>query len=107
MAWTVLFLDERVEAEMEQQPADIRARFDQIQQLICNHGPKSLPPKFASYIGDKLWELRMKGKDGIGLALYVTAHSERIVIVRVFTKKTQKTPLQEIRLALQRAEEVG
>ncbi len=52
MAWTVLFLDERVETEMERQPVDIRARFDQIPQLIRNHGPKSLPPKYASCIGD-------------------------------------------------------
>ncbi len=49
----------------------------------------------------------MKGKDGIARAFHVTAHGERIVIVRGFTKKTQKTPLREIRLARQRAEEIG
>ena len=39
-------------------------------------------------------------------ALYVTAHKERIVVVRVFVKKTQKTPSREIQLALKRAKEV-
>ncbi len=48
----------------------------------------------------------MKGKDGIARALYVTASDQRVVIVRVFTKKTQKTPRREIRLALERAKEV-
>ena len=48
----------------------------------------------------------MKGKDGIARAFYVTALSQRVVIVRVFTKKTQKTPRREISLALERAKEV-
>ncbi len=48
----------------------------------------------------------MRGKDGIARALYVTASGQRIVVVRVFTKKTQKTPPREIKLALKRAEEV-
>ena len=41
-----------------------------------------------------------------GRALYVTAQGKRIVVVRVFTKKTQKTPRNEIRVALKRANEV-
>lgn len=106
MAWTVLFLDERVEAEMEEQPADIRARFDRMRDIICEHGPSLLPPKYVKHIEGKLWELRMKGKDGIARAFYVTASDQRLVIVRVFTKKTQKTPAREIKLARQRAEEV-
>lgn len=48
----------------------------------------------------------MKGKDGISRALYVTATHRRVVVVRAFIKKTQKTPRREIRLALERAEEV-
>lgn len=107
MAWTVLFLDERVEAEMEEQPADIRARFDRMRDIIREHGPAKLPPKYAKHIEDKLWELRMKGKDGIARAFYITASGQRLVIVRVFTKKAQKTPTREIKLARQRAEEVS
>jgi len=48
----------------------------------------------------------MKGRDGIARAFYVTASGRRVIIVRVFTKKTQKTPQREIKLALKRAEEV-
>lgn len=106
MAWTVLFLDERVETEMQDQPADIRARFDRVQQLIAEHGPARLPPKYVKHIDGQLWELRFKGKDGIARAFYITASRQRLVIVRVFTKKTQKTPPREIKLALKRAEEV-
>jgi phage-related protein len=39
-------------------------------------------------------------------AIYVTATVQRVVVVRVFVKKTQKTPGSEIELALQRAKEI-
>lgn len=39
----------------------------------------------------------------ISRALNVTAVSRRVVIVRVFIKKTEKTPRREIALALSRA----
>jgi len=106
MAWTVSFLDERVEAEMEAQPKDIRAKFERIKELIATFGLERLPPKYVAHLEGRAWELRMKGKDGIARALYVTASGQRVVILRVFTKKTQKTPQCEIKLALKRAEEV-
>ena len=48
----------------------------------------------------------MKGKDGISRTIYVTASGLRVVVIRVFVKKTRKTPRQEIALALERAKEV-
>jgi phage-related protein len=63
-------------------------------------------PKYALHLQDEIWEFRLKGKDGIARALYVTAQGKRIVVVRVFTKKTQKTPRNEIKVALKRAKEV-
>ena len=65
-----------------------------------------LPPNYVKHIEGQLWELRIKGRDGIARAFYVTATGQRLVIVRVFTKKTQKTPPREIKLAKKRAEEV-
>ena len=54
-----------------------------------------------------LWEMRMRGRDGIARALYVAAVRRRVVVVRVFVKKTQKTPAGEIDLALKRAREIS
>jgi phage-related protein len=42
----------------------------------------------------------------IARAVYVTAIGKRIVVIHVFTKKTQKTPRREIATALKRAKEV-
>lgn len=54
-----------------------------------------------------LWEMRLKGRSGISRALYVVAAERRVVIVRVFMKKTEKTPRREIELAMARAKSVG
>jgi phage-related protein len=48
------------------------------------------------HLEGKLWELRLTGRDGIALALYITAIGRRVVVVRAFVKKTQKTPRAEI-----------
>lgn len=48
----------------------------------------------------------MKGKDDMSRAINVTARPKRVVIVRVFIKKTYKTPRHEIEIALKRAQEV-
>jgi len=69
-------------------------------------GISNLPRDWVKPLGEKLWELRITGKDGIARAIYVTATGQRVVIVRIFVKKTQKTPQRELELARQRAKEV-
>ena len=61
---------------------------------------------YVKHLAGPLWEMRMRGRDGIARAVYVTATGQRVVVVRVFVKKTQKTPRREIELALKRAKEV-
>ena len=58
------------------------------------------------HLEGKLWELRITGRDGISRAIYVTATGQRVVIVRVFVKKSQKTPERELEVARQRAKEI-
>jgi phage-related protein len=106
MAWRVVFLDEAVQAELEALPADIRARFLRITQLIAAEGVHKLREPYVKHLEGPVWEMRLKGRDGIARAAYVTASRERVVVVHVFTKKTQKTPRREIEMALKRAKEV-
>jgi phage-related protein len=61
---------------------------------------------YVKHLQGPLWEMRMKGRDGIARAAYVTVVERRVVVVRVFPKRTQKTPRREIELALRRAKEV-
>ena len=58
------------------------------------------------HLEGKLWEMRMKGRDGIARAIYLTATGERVVVVHAFMKKTQKTPAAALEVARERAKEV-
>jgi phage-related protein len=61
---------------------------------------------YVKHLEGPVWEMRMKGRDGIARAAYITATGRRVVVVHVFAKKTQKTPRREIEIALGRAKEV-
>ena len=104
--WSVEYLDEDVFAEMAAQPRDIQAKFEKIVHLIEANGLDRVHEPYIKHLEGKLWEMRMKGRDTIARAIYVTAVEKRIVVVRVFTKKTQKIPRREIETALARAKEL-
>ncbi len=53
-----------------------------------------------------LYEIRSKGKEGIGRALFCTLKGQEIVILNSFIKKSQKTPKKDIDLARKRMKEV-
>jgi phage-related protein len=106
MAWTVETLNETVDAELAELPADMRARLVRISELIESLGLPNVKEPHVRHIRGALWEIRLKGKAGIARALYVTAKEQRVVIVRAFIKKTEKAPAVEIDLALQRAKEL-
>jgi len=106
MGWTVELLDRRVQDELEGLPVDVRASFLRIARLIQGLGLERVREPHVKHLEGPLWEMRLKGKDGIARALYVTSIGRRVVVLRVFVKKTEKTPRREIELALARAKEV-
>ncbi len=106
MNWIVETLNQTVDDELEALPADMRARFARIVGLIESLGLENVGRPHVKRLKGPLWEIRMTGKAGISRAIYVTAADRRIVVVRVFIKKTQKTPRREIDLALERAKEL-
>jgi len=107
MTWTVETLDHRVDAELDALPADMRDRFGRIARLLEAFGPQQVREPYVKPLGGKLWEMRMKGRDGIARAAYVAASGRRLVVVHVFVKKTQKTPRAAMETAMRRAEEAG
>lgn len=104
--WTVETLNAVVDAEIGGLPADLRARLARLAELIEAVGLEALPRDAVKHLEGKLWELRVSATTGIARAIYVTAAGRRVVIVRVFVKKSQKTPLTELRIAQARAKEV-
>lgn len=61
---------------------------------------------YVKHLEGKLWEMRLKGRDGIARSVYVTATGKRVVVLRTFVKKTLKTPPRELKLARARAKEI-
>ena len=104
--WSVETLNDTVDREIDALPADMRAKFARISELIAAVGLERVREPYVKHLQGPLREMRMTGRDGTSRALYVTVRGRRVVVVRVFTKKTRKTPHSEVRLALQRAREV-
>ena len=106
MSWRVEILNEIVAAEIAALPADMQARFLRLSDRIGQAGLDSQGEPHVKHLEGKLWALRLTGRDGIARALYVTAIGRRVIVVRAFVKKTQKSPPAEIKLALRRAQEI-
>ncbi|MEJ0062622.1 MAG: type II toxin-antitoxin system RelE/ParE family toxin [Alphaproteobacteria bacterium] len=104
--WKVETLNGAVNAELATLPDDMLARLRKIGELIQALGLERMREPHVKHLEGRLWEIRLTGRDGIARAIYVTASGKRVVIVRVFVKKTQKTPRHEIELAHRRAKEV-
>lgn len=107
MTWRVEVLDHRVERELDELAPDIRQRFLRIAELIERHGLAAMHEPYVKHLEGKLWEMRMKGRDGIARAIYVAATLERVVVVHAFVKKTQRTSERSLAVARQRAKRVA
>jgi len=106
LGWTVETLDGTVDGEVESLPEDMQARLARIAGLIEQNGLERVGEPHVKHIEGRLWEMRLRGRSGVARALYVTAAIQRVVIVRAFVKKTEKTPRREIDLAMARARSV-
>lgn len=105
--WTVVFGDHRAEKEVSKLAIDIRAHLERTVDLIERYGLEAIHEPHVKHLRGKIWEIRVKGKDGIARSLYVVASEKRVVIVHSFVKKTQTTPREAIELAIKRAKEIG
>ena len=106
MSWTVHILNATVEREIRDLPKDLKADLFHVLELIETVGLEELGPLRSKPLRGKLWELRLKGRDGIGRAIYVTASGRRVVVVHAFVKKTQKAPKAALAVAERRAKEI-
>jgi phage-related protein len=103
--WQLTYYSAKVAAQVEAWPLGIRASFLRIAELMREHGPDlGLPHTRA--MGGGLFEIRAKGREGIGRAFYCTVIGQRIVILHAFIKKTEQTPPRELTLAKARIREV-
>jgi len=104
MVWHVELIRE-AEAELLALPPDMRARFLHIAEMLEEFGPQRVGMPHVRALDGNLWEIRRTGRDGIARAIYVTRTGQRVVVLHVFVKKTQKTPWRAIEIAYTRMRE--
>jgi phage-related protein len=105
MAFAIEYFHERVLAEVESWPVDVLADYARLIELLAEHGPSLRLPHSRAF-GDGLFELRPRGRSGIGRAFYCFMVGRRVVVLHAFIKKSQETPDRELRLARKRRKEL-
>ncbi|QEW06838.1 type II toxin-antitoxin system RelE/ParE family toxin [Nitrincola iocasae] len=105
MPWTIDFYD-GVEEAITEMPPNIQARMLRLLELMEKHGA-NLGAPHSTPMGDGLFEIRAKAKEGIGRAIYCYMHGEHVYILHAFIKKSQKTPKKDLNLAKTRMKKVS
>ena len=105
MPYTIEYFHPRVRAEIENWPVGILASYARIVELLIEFGPDLRMPHSRA-LGGGLFELRPRGREGIGRALYCYITGRRVVVLHAFVKKTRATPRRDLRIAYSRMEEV-
>ena len=65
MAFEIHYFHERVYAEVQSWPVDVLADYARLVELLTEHGPSLRLPHSRAF-GDGLFELRPRGRSGIG-----------------------------------------
>ena len=86
-------------------PATLQARYIGLTNRMLEFGPHLGLPHTDAF-GGGLFELRLKGAEGIARVFFCTMIEQEIVMLHSFIKKTQKTPEKELKLAKQRMKEI-
>lgn len=104
--WKIEFINEKAEEEILRLTPSLKAKFLHISDLIIKFGVENVGMPHLRPLENKLWEIRLKSKDGIARSIYVLATGKRLIILHTFIKKTQKTPRDALNTALKRLKEI-
>ncbi len=105
MAWTITYYSNRVFQSISKLPLKMRTRYLALTDAMIHRGPHLGMPHTRA-MGEGLFELRIKAKEGIARIFYCVQIKHEIVMLHSFIKKTQKTPDKELKTALKRLQEV-
>jgi phage-related protein len=105
MPYTVDYFNQRVLDEVESWPVGILADYARLVELLMEFGPDLRMPHSRT-MGGGLFELRPRGREGIGRALYCFVVGQQVVVLHAFVKKSQVTPQRDLDIARKRMKEV-
>ena len=105
MNYTISYYSSDVLEQIFNLPISLQARYIALTQRMIEYGPHLGLPHTDSF-GGGLFELRLKGAEGIARVFFCTLVDREIVMLHSFIKKLQKTPDRELKLAKLRMKEL-
>ena len=105
MSYTISYYNDTLQAEIMALPTTLQARYIGLTARMMVFGANLGNPHTEAF-GGGLFELRLKGAEGIARVFYCTLVGKKIVMPHCFVKKSQKTPVSERRIAEARMKEI-
>ena len=105
MEWKIRYYSDDLQHAIMTFPAGIQARYIHLTQRMLTFGP-NLGMPHSRAMGQGLFELRLKSKEGIGRVFYGNLPGRRIMMLHAFVKKSAKPPDKEMKVARGRWKEV-
>ena len=105
MDYEIGYYSEAVQEEIFVLPETLAARYVVLTRRMQAIGP-NLGEPHTKAMGDGMFELRLKGSEGIARVFYCTLIGKRIVMLHSFVKKTARTPKRELQVAHNRLKEI-
>ena len=105
MDYIIAYYSDAVQTQILDLPDTLAARYIVITRRMAVLGPNLGAPHTKAF-GEGLFELRLKGAEGIARVFFCTLIGKRIVILHSFIKKSDKTPPRAREIAEARMKEV-
>ena len=105
MDFEIKYYSESVQAQILELPDTMAARYIVLTRRMLAIGP-NLGEPHTKAMGGGLFELRLKGAEGVARVFDCTQIGKRIVMLHSFVKKSQRTPKQELKMAQSRLKEI-
>ena len=105
MEYTIAYYSENVQEEILALPDTLAARYIVLTRRMVALGPNLGEPHTKAF-GEGLFELRLKGAEGIARVFFCTLVGKRVVMLHSFIKKTDKTLARERVIAELRMKEI-
>ncbi len=105
MDYTINYYSDAVQEQIMELPDTLAARYIVLTRRMIALGPNLGEPHTKAF-GDRLFELRLKGAEGIARVFFCTLVGRRIVMLHSFIKKSERTPSREREVAETRMKEI-
>jgi phage-related protein len=105
MEYRIRYYSLEVQEDVMALPVTLQARYINLTRRMMEFGPNLGLPHTDSF-GGGLFELRLKGAEGIAQVFFCTLVDKDIVMLHCFVKKSQKTPAKELNIARNRLQEI-